>query len=100
MNIITAETKYNVGNKVYVIWEYPKYNDYYNNETHWVIMRDESEPSWNPSIAPLEIEEIIIHQYKKSHKVVYLIQNHLFTEGCLYTDLNKAEEECEKLNKK
>lgn len=95
---INIETKYNVGDKVYTIIEVEKYNDWYRNETHWIVMEDKDK-YYNELLTPLEIERIIINQYKKSYEILYKIKNYTYSEEYMFDTLEMAQNECKKRNK-
>jgi len=95
---INMETKYSVGDKVYVIAEVAKYNDWYRNETKWVVAEDTSKIAWNPPLVPLEIEQIVI-KYVRKYKVLYEVQGYFYQEKDMFNTLEEAQTECKKRNK-
>jgi len=95
---INIETKYNIRDKVYAIAETAKYHDLYRNETHWVLVEDTSELSWNPPIVPLEISRIVINQYYKGYDICYKIQDYYYYEEDMFDNLEDAKEEINKRN--
>ena len=96
--ILNIETKYSVGDKVYVIAEVPKYNDLYRNETKWIVAEDTDQIAWNPPLVPLEISKIVIHQYTRKCDIVYKIQDYVYIERDIFDTLEDAENECNKRN--
>jgi len=96
---INIETKYSVGDKVFVIAETSKYNDWYRNETKWVVVEDTSQIAWNPPLIPLEIEKIVITQYSRSYKLFYKVQDYLYSEKDMFDILDDAQIECKKRTK-
>jgi len=96
--IINIETKYSVGDKVFIIAEVSKYNDLYRNETKWVVAEDTDQIAWNPPKVALEISKIVIHQYMRRYDIVYKIQDYVYTEKDMFDTLEDAQIECDKRN--
>ena len=92
---ISIETDYNIGDKVYVISEVPKFNNLYKDEIKWIVETDDLD---GRKYEPFKIKGRIIEQYEEKPKVFYNIHHGLHTETSIFKDLDSALEECKRRN--
>lgn len=92
---IQIDTKYNIGDEVYIIQLMDKYNDYYSNEQIFRIRGffDNKDPKYI-------IKEISVTKNYSIHNLIeYQIDKIIYHENDIFKTLDAAKEECERRNK-
>ena len=103
MNInINKETKFNIGDEVYLIINNYIYNDWERNETEWQIFNDMNRKPKKLKILEIGIEYYIDIKNNENNKTYYRLKGlycDKYSEVQLFKTLEEAEQKCKELNK-
>ena len=103
MNInINKETKFNIGDEVYLITNNYIYNDWERDETEWQIFNDMNRKPKKLKILEIGIEYYIDIKNNENNKIYYRLKGlycDKYSEVQLFKTLEEAEQKCKELNK-
>jgi len=93
---IIVESKYNIGDEVFILVEEDRYNDYYSNEQIWRLKGN----SDDYDETKLVISEVVVKEHRSSSTIMYSTGYAYYSENDIFTDLKDAEEEKDRRNEK